>query len=564
MGVEVASQQATETVLDPHDSVLGSSSNSDCEQSTVSSHSSATSSHGQNDSCLEHQSSVGTPAQSAIQLPKEILSMLYEGFRGDPLPASLSKQPTTHTLPLKDKIQWYGNWRGGWQPRWGVTKPQIEDIRKVAMPFMEFCGIDPRTFSVAPFREGMWNKLYLITSEKEGTGVITERIFRIALPVNPWFKMQSEVATMEYVRKETSIPIPKVYVFESSMENALGFEWMIMEKMEGQTFRDARASMGQSIEESLNRTIAEWVHQLSQLHFDRIGSLYREWDPRKPDHLSFKLGPVTSDHFLGPWRTEKEIFRGPFQNEAQYYRSIVELNLADILDSRHLDLANNAWAKESIARAKREGAVIVPNQDDEDDEDESQIPTSIYCREEDFEPSGVRNMCFSILGLLPLIEDKLRKETRSYVLYHFDISKKNVLVDDTGAAVALLDWENLSTEALCQIYPWPSIIDSRRYDLPDPSIRRRLKPAAIIAAETNYKTRLAADGFMLRLKELKSSWPQTNGERMSFVNEFEEDLAELGDLVKEIYAGWGEMEICEKLKEKYSVVFQPILSQKPV
>ncbi|KAI9692851.1 MAG: hypothetical protein M1822_004845 [Bathelium mastoideum] len=553
MELDVASRQAIEFVFDKHDSVHGSK-NFDREQSSTSSHSPTTSVQGHKEPSLENQSSVDTPAQPALSLPKEILSMLHEGFRGDPLPASLSKPPMTHTSLLNNKIQWYGSWREGWEPRWGVIKPRIEDIRKVAMPFMQFCGIDPEKFSVAPFYEGMWNKLYLITSKNERTGAITERIFRITLPVNPWFKIQSEVATMEYVRKETSIPIPKVYIFESSMANALGFEWMIMEKMEGRTFKDARESISQPIKESLNGTIAEWVHQLSQLQFDRIGSLYREWDPRKPDYLAFKLGPVTSDHFLGPWRTEKEIFRGPFQNEAQLYRSIVELALADILDSRHLDLAHRAWAEE-------QGFGLVSNQDNED---ESQIPTTVYSSKEAFGPLGVKNVCFSILGLLPLIEDKLAQKPRTYVLHHFDISKNNVLVDSAGAAVALLDWENLSAESLCQIYPWPSIIDPTRYEPPEPSQWSGPKPDWYIAAETDYETRLAADAFMLRLGELKSYWPQTEGEEQNYMNDFEEDLAELGSLVKGIHAGWAELELCNKMKEKYSEVFQPILSQKPI
>ena len=241
----------------------------------------------------------------------------------------------------------------------------------------------------------MWNKLYLIASKNERTGVITERIFRIPLPVYPWFKIQSEVATMNYVRKETSIPIPKVYVFESSMENALGFEWMIMEKIDGRTFRDAKKSISQPMRVNLNRTIAEWVDRLSRLQFDRIGSLYREWDPSKPNYLGFKLGPVTSDYLLGPWRTEKEVFRGPFRNEAQLYRSVLELNLADIGDSRHWDLAQRAWAEE-------QGSVLVSEQGDED---ESRIPTTVYGSEEAFGSSGVKDACFSLLGLLPSIED---------------------------------------------------------------------------------------------------------------------------------------------------------------
>ena len=135
MVVDVASRQATEVVLDQDDQAL-ESKNFDYEQSPISSHSPTTSLCDRNAASLEHHSSVDTAAQPALQLPKQLLSMLHEGFQGDPLPASLSKPPTIHTSLLKSNIQWYSDWREGWEPRWGVTKPHVEDIRKVAIPFM--------------------------------------------------------------------------------------------------------------------------------------------------------------------------------------------------------------------------------------------------------------------------------------------------------------------------------------------------------------------------------------------------------------------------------------------
>ena len=139
-----------------------------------------------------------------------------------------------------------------------------------------------------------------------------------------------------------------------------------------------------------------------------------------------------------------------------------------------------------------------------------------------------------------------------------------MLVNNAGAAVALLDWENMATKSLSQIYPWPSMIDPTRYEPPEPSQWSGAKPDWVVAAETKRKTRLAADAFMLRLRELKSSWPQAGGEERIFINDIEEDLLEIGSLATEIYAGWGEIELCENMKKKYSEIFQPISSPKPI
>ncbi|KAF2008709.1 hypothetical protein BU24DRAFT_415763 [Aaosphaeria arxii CBS 175.79] len=506
---------------------------------------------------------------SILKLPKEILSQINASFAGTPLSASLSNPPILPTPLLGSKIRWEGSWYDGWEPKWGSIQPDEDKVRMVAKPFLRFCGIDPSNFSVLPFHQGMWNKLYLIKSTDKSTHVTTERIFRISLPVNPWFKIQSEVATMEYIRLKTSIPVPKVYIFESSMENDLGFEWMIMEKIDGQTFAVAENSMSQVAKERLNTTIADWVHELAMLQFDVIGSLYREWDPTKDNYLEFRLGPVTTDYFLGPWRTERPVFKGPFRNEAELYRAVVMLNLQDILDPKQLDRAKRAWANEDgYEYVSSDQAMGI--EDDCDSDSSGKTPTfesysTVYSDEQSFQPCGVQQACFTLFDVLPLVERRLEKSPRKYILHHFDISKQNVLLNDDRDAIALLDWENIATKSLSQIDPWPSIIDSTRYDLPEPWQESTPKPSWRLKAEKNYTTRLTADIFMSRLKKLQSPWPQidTTGAEENCVDMFEEDLAELGAVAERLYASWGETEICDRIREKCGDAFLPLAVQAP-
>lgn len=47
----------------------------------------------------------------------------------------------------------------------------------------------------------------------------------------PRIKTESEVATMEFVRKNTNVPVPIVYHHDSSPFNRLGGEYILMSKV---------------------------------------------------------------------------------------------------------------------------------------------------------------------------------------------------------------------------------------------------------------------------------------------------------------------------------------------
>ena len=44
-------------------------------------------------------------------------------------------------------------------------------------------------------------------------------------------KTESEVATMHYLRENTSIPVPTIYHYDSNPYNRLGGEYIIMSKV---------------------------------------------------------------------------------------------------------------------------------------------------------------------------------------------------------------------------------------------------------------------------------------------------------------------------------------------
>ncbi|KAH7872297.1 hypothetical protein F5051DRAFT_291695, partial [Lentinula edodes] len=87
--------------------------------------------------------------------------------------------------------------------------------------------------------------------------------------------MESEIATMVFVRSRTDVAVPFVYGYCPTRENAIGQPFSIISFVEGET-------MNSSIWEDLPldvklRTIRDYARiilELSKLKFDRIGSLY--------------------------------------------------------------------------------------------------------------------------------------------------------------------------------------------------------------------------------------------------------------------------------------------------
>lgn len=73
-------------------------------------------------------------------------------------------------------------------------------------------------------------------------------------------EMESEIATMTYVRKNTQIPIPKVFGYNSRLaENPVNFPYILMECMKGNVYHELICA--EPIEEiwSKIRSILAWV-----------------------------------------------------------------------------------------------------------------------------------------------------------------------------------------------------------------------------------------------------------------------------------------------------------------
>jgi aminoglycoside phosphotransferase len=267
--------------------------------------------------------------------------------------------------------------------------------------------------------EGAFNKIYTIfTSGDSGAESQLPYIFRVTLPVEPFYKTASEVATLTYIRQHTSIPVPRVVAFSSTAENELGFEWILMDKVPGVSLKSVWREMEMEAKERNTRVIARYVKQLhNQCSFDVIGNLYFRHDiPNETVRTvsvtddRFVIGPtVTTFMFAGGRKLRLPRNLGPYSDDAEYMAALADAEAEDI-----------QFLQSPGARTY-------------DDFDEDLAEEAPEIMEAWRELQRVRATFFP-------------SHLRSFALSHHDLSLSNILVDPTTYEInGIIDWECTGT-----------------------------------------------------------------------------------------------------------------------
>lgn len=202
---------------------------------------------------------------SADYLPLSYLpNTSRQGHSCEPRITPMAKEEVHHETIL---------WTRG-QPVW-PRQPNIGIIRSLARHHLATelpSPLDDTLLKVSFFDEGGFNKLYEICY----AGHDASYLLRVTVPIEPYYKTESEVATIAYLRANTTIPVPRVLAWNSSRDNELTFEWVLMEKMGGVSLFDVWRKMPWERKLELTKAIAGMVKQLRDQKFDRIGGLYFE------------------------------------------------------------------------------------------------------------------------------------------------------------------------------------------------------------------------------------------------------------------------------------------------
>ena len=284
----------------------------------------------------------------------------------------------------QEGLEWV-NTTFGLEPRW-TKEPDIDIIRKIARKHL---GDDVKSpINVTFHAQGAFNKLYKI--EK----VDSACLLRVSLPVYPHLKTQSEVATINFVRDHIGMPAPRIIAFDSESHNDLGFEWILMELMPGDTLRKRWRKMSWNAKEDIVKQLARYQARLKSKPFSKIGNLF----PSAEGSSSPVLGPIVSLIFFWGDHLTHNVPRGPFKDSCEWLQTRLKLTITD--QDR-----------------------LIKTLDDEDDLEDAEF---------------AKELAEEIAGeLLKVFTHEAEKRT---MLFHDDLSMQNILVDEQGELTAVIDW----------------------------------------------------------------------------------------------------------------------------
>lgn len=293
--------------------------------------------------------------------------------------------------PLGDKARW-------------KTEPRVEAIRAVCLRVLKLAS--EKDCIVEFFTAGSFNRLYLV--EVPGQEKL---LMRISLPVDPRNKILGEVATVRWLRRFTSIPVPEIIAFDASSDNEIGFEWILMPFIAGTSAYSLWRKTPMITKEGLVKQVAKFQAQILEASETKsplrgIGTLTYgsgEVDGLREDTTP-EPGQIVSRHFFTGKHFDYDVPRGPFPSSREWMDSY----LAIIIQEQEEELAMT-----------------------EDDEDKEDIEHHI-------------SIAKRLQGLLPIIFPSAEDLPERTVPWHEDLSLKNMLVDGHGTITAILDWEFVS------------------------------------------------------------------------------------------------------------------------
>ena len=372
----------------------------------------------------------------------------------------------------------YSMWEEESRAIW-LVEPNIEHLQEVVTPYLQRIVPECQDFEIEYLTEGGFNKVY--TATPIGPVVQKAFIIRVALPSDPYYRVESDVATMELVRCSTSIPVPIIYAYESSANNKLGLEWMLMEKIGGKELHEAWLDWDYDAKLRLTKTVALWTNQLLQIKSDKIGSVYMR---SVREYVEFYVGRSTRCYVSGNRRLWYGVPRGPYGSLEDYFGACLAFH-----ENETLDHMRRACQKKLGTAAKSNGLLTPPRSDDsmEDQHPNHSQPRaeeSLYAQadKDDAEYYNWQELTAEdfrqrlrkwevLKDALPQLCSRAAEDIPhlSTTLRHHDISVSNIFIDKSGKPIALIDWEHTQLEPLACTYLFPDFLETEpREEIPSP------------------------------------------------------------------------------------------------
>ncbi|RJE20836.1 Phosphotransferase enzyme family [Aspergillus sclerotialis] len=180
--------------------------------------------------------------------------------------------------------------------------------------------------------EGGFNKVFLLSLDNTQEEVIARIPTPNAGP--PRYTTASEVATLNFLRNVLGLPVPKVLAYSATSMNPVGAEYIIMEKVHGESLASRWLSLTTKDVKDIMTQIAEFEQRLFLAQLPGYGSLYHKHDIEGESRLDipvegdFCIGPVAKRQFWHGERLHMKIDRGPWNSAKDCLTSAARRELA--------------------------------------------------------------------------------------------------------------------------------------------------------------------------------------------------------------------------------------------
>ncbi|KAI1206105.1 kinase-like domain-containing protein [Annulohypoxylon truncatum] len=305
-------------------------------------------------------------------------------------------------------------------PQWTVEPT----IGAIVMTLQK--AIDPhKQYNVEHLWDGTYNKIYSVSYDQ------TDFVMRVSLPVCPRTKIESEAATLQWVCENTNLPVPRVRSYDSSRNNPIGFEWILMDRIDGVPLSQCWSSTTQDAKERIVKQVAGYAATAFWAQFKGVGNLY---PPQSHSPTSRPRGERASlRHYGIPFRTAFKWTK----RRLRLISADLRLKTQEISDKHH-----RAIAARMLVLVDRLRNI-----------EDMFFPTPEICSD--------KNLALDDNESTDEGEDIADKEGWPYeptMLWHDDISLDNILVDKSGILCGIIGWECVSCLPLYEACQFPAFL----------------------------------------------------------------------------------------------------------
>ncbi|KAL4808109.1 kinase-like domain-containing protein [Aspergillus unguis] len=236
-----------------------------------------------------------------------------------------TSQPAEEELFRNTSRRWIFNETDRLNERFVKFRPR--ELQRIAGEAIhqDFCP------DISKLAEGGFNKVFLLRA-RNGREVIARIPTPIAGP--PHYQTASEVATMAFLRTVLKLPVPEVLAYSASSDNPVGAEYILMERVEGESLSSRWLSRTTDEVKEVMTQIADMERRIFDFQFPAFGSLYYKKDldgeTQVPIVDDFVIGPVSARQFWHGERSRTEIDRGPWLSPVDCITSAARREMAVI------------------------------------------------------------------------------------------------------------------------------------------------------------------------------------------------------------------------------------------